>query len=164
MRALSPISTAAPHFLDSVASWWSHALILLSLLMMARATRAQLPEAEQLAFNESAGGGATAAYAGAVFAYDGGSRCAGTVGQLVPAWANGAQPGTFSASPAGLSIDSKTGVVDLARSRAGAYTITNTLAAGAAPVCRPARFWCCTRCLAPRSEPVGPPPLPPEAP
>ncbi|PJJ59394.1 T9SS type A sorting domain-containing protein [Hymenobacter chitinivorans] len=130
MRALSSISTPAAHVLDSVASWWSHALILLGLLLMSRASRAQGPDADQLAFSESAGGAPTTL--SAAFAYDGGSRCAGTVGQLVPAWANGAQAGTFSASPVGLSLNPTTGVVDLARSQAGAYTITNQLAAGGA--------------------------------
>ncbi|UOQ55598.1 T9SS type A sorting domain-containing protein [Hymenobacter cellulosivorans] len=129
MRALSPIPTTTSHVLDSVASWWSHAIILLSLLMMARAMRAQALDSDHVAFSESAGGSTAPAFAGALFAYDGGSRCAGTVGQLVPAWANGAQAGTFSASPAGLSINPTTGVVDLARSRAGAYTITNHLTA-----------------------------------
>ncbi|MCU0439403.1 MAG: gliding motility-associated C-terminal domain-containing protein, partial [Raineya sp.] len=38
--------------------------------------------------------------------------------------------GTFSASPAGLSINASTGVINLAGSTAGSYTITYTLANG----------------------------------
>ncbi|KGO90984.1 choice-of-anchor L domain-containing protein, partial [Flavobacterium subsaxonicum] len=36
--------------------------------------------------------------------------------------------GTFSASPAGLSINAATGVIDLAASTAGTYTVSNTVA------------------------------------
>lgn len=37
--------------------------------------------------------------------------------------------GTFSATPAGLSINASTGVIDLAASTAGTYTVTNTIEA-----------------------------------
>jgi PKD repeat protein len=40
--------------------------------------------------------------------------------------------GTFSATPAGLSINATTGVIDLAASAAGTYTVTNTTS-GACP-------------------------------
>jgi hypothetical protein len=122
MRVLSPTPTSTPHLLDSVASWWSHAIILLSLLLLARATRAQSPDSEQLALGGDASGIAAVS---ASFAYDGGSRCAGTVGTIAPALALGAAGGTFAASPAGLRLDPTTGVIDLAHSQAGAYTITN---------------------------------------
>lgn len=40
--------------------------------------------------------------------------------------------GTFTATPSGLSINGSTGVIDLANSTAGTYTVTNTIAATAA--------------------------------
>src|SRR5690606_25807970 len=45
-----------------------------------------------------------------------------------PQLGTGATNGTYSVSPAGLSINSTTGVIDLANSNAGTYTITNTVA------------------------------------
>ncbi len=39
--------------------------------------------------------------------------------------------GTFTATPLGLSLDASTGVIDLASSNPGTYTVTNTIAAAA---------------------------------
>lgn len=107
-------------------------MLLLSLLLMARATRAQSPDQEQALLLAATGGPAATNSVVLSFAYDGGSRCAGTEGSLTPALAQNAVAGQFSASPAGLSLDSSTGRIDLARSQAGAYTITNHSIGGAA--------------------------------
>lgn len=45
-----------------------------------------------------------------------------------PQMATGAQAGTFSATPAGLTIDPKSGLINLSASSAGSYTVTNTIA------------------------------------
>ncbi|ALW85602.1 hypothetical protein AUC43_11170 [Hymenobacter sedentarius] len=63
------------------------------------------------------------------FSYAGGSRCAGTQGTITPTLAAGATAGTYTASPAGLSLNASTGAVDVAQSQPGTYTITNSLAA-----------------------------------
>ncbi|OGX86484.1 hypothetical protein BEN48_12680 [Hymenobacter glacialis] len=63
------------------------------------------------------------------FSYAGGSRCAGTTGTLTPTAATGATAGTYSASPAGLSLNAGTGAIDLSQSQPGSYTVTNTVAA-----------------------------------
>lgn len=47
-----------------------------------------------------------------------------------PSFGSGASAGTFSASPAGLSINVSNGLVDLSASSAGTYTITNDIPAG----------------------------------
>ncbi|GAA4358894.1 hypothetical protein GCM10023185_24940 [Hymenobacter saemangeumensis] len=61
------------------------------------------------------------------FAYAATSACAtGTTSILL---APGSSAGTFTASPAGLSLDAATGTVDLSASLPGTYTITNTVAA-----------------------------------
>ena len=62
------------------------------------------------------------------FSYVGGSRCAGTAGTLTPTAATGATTGTYSASPAGLSLNASTGAIDLVQSQPGTYTVTNTVA------------------------------------
>jgi pectinesterase len=67
----------------------------------------------------------------ASFSIPGGSTtsfCAGSGVIITPALAAGATAGTFS-STAGLSINPTTGVITLATSAAGTYTITNTVAA-----------------------------------
>lgn len=65
----------------------------------------------------------------ASFAYTpNGPVCANSAGTLTPALTAGARAGTFSATPAGLTINAATGVVNPATSQAGTYTITNTLA------------------------------------
>ncbi|TGE29418.1 T9SS type A sorting domain-containing protein [Hymenobacter metallicola] len=130
MRIPSPISTSTPHLSDSVAAWWSHAVILICLLLLSRATRAQSPDSEQTLLMASAASATEVTPAAMGFTYDGGSRCAGTVGTLTPAFARDAVAGQFSASPAGLSLNPATGIIDLAHSQAGAYTITNHSAAG----------------------------------
>ena len=58
-----------------------------------------------------------------------GPVCAGSTGSVTPALSTGASAGTFTATPAGLSLDPVTGVVDVALSAAGTYTVTNTIAA-----------------------------------
>ncbi|GAA3968694.1 T9SS type A sorting domain-containing protein [Hymenobacter antarcticus] len=63
------------------------------------------------------------------FSYAGGSRCAGTAGTLTPTAATGATAGTYSATPAGLSLNAGTGAIDLSQSQPGSYTVTNTVAA-----------------------------------
>ena len=42
----------------------------------------------------------------------------------------GSETGTFSATPAGLSINAATGTVNVAASSPGTYTVTNTIPAG----------------------------------
>ena len=44
-----------------------------------------------------------------------------------PTFINGGSGGVFSAAPAGLTINSATGVVDVSASTAGTYTVTNTI-------------------------------------
>ena len=65
----------------------------------------------------------------AAFSYPAGSNCAGSTGTVTAALGGGAVAGTFTASPAGLSINPATGAVSLSASAAGTYTVTNTLAA-----------------------------------
>ena len=67
--------------------------------------------------------------ASASFAYAAPSFCAGAQATAPIALASGASSGTFSASPAGLSLNAATGTVDLAQSQPGTYTITNAVAA-----------------------------------
>ncbi|MDO7847189.1 GEVED domain-containing protein [Hymenobacter sp. M29] len=65
----------------------------------------------------------------AAFSYPAGTNCASSTGSVTPALGTGASAGTFTASPAGLTINASTGVVDLSNSAAGTYTVTNTIAA-----------------------------------
>ncbi|UOQ74012.1 beta strand repeat-containing protein [Hymenobacter cellulosilyticus] len=62
------------------------------------------------------------------FSYAAGTYCAGSTGTVAPTLATGASAGTFS-STAGLSINASTGVINLASSTPGTYTVTNTVAA-----------------------------------
>ncbi|GAA3996366.1 hypothetical protein GCM10022408_03710 [Hymenobacter fastidiosus] len=64
----------------------------------------------------------------AAFSYPGGSYCAAAQGNVAPVFGSGASAGTFSA-PTGLSLAPATGVVNLAASQAGTYTVTNTIPA-----------------------------------
>ncbi|MDQ2770890.1 MAG: T9SS type A sorting domain-containing protein [Bacteroidota bacterium] len=64
----------------------------------------------------------------ASFSYAGGSYCAAAQGNVAPTFTSGASAGTFS-STTGLSLDPASGVVNLAASTAGTYTVTNTIAA-----------------------------------
>ncbi len=64
----------------------------------------------------------------ATFSYSNATYCS-NAGNQTPTVVDA---GTFTATPAGLSINATTGVVDLAASTAGTYTITNT-ASGACP-------------------------------
>ena len=64
----------------------------------------------------------------ATFSYASGSYCAAAQGNVAPSFGSGASAGTFS-STTGLSLDPATGVVNLAASQAGTYTVTNTIAA-----------------------------------
>ena len=54
--------------------------------------------------------------------------CAGATGTVTPALGTGATAGTFS-STTGLTVNAATGVISLATSTAGTYTVTNTIAA-----------------------------------
>jgi hypothetical protein len=65
----------------------------------------------------------------AAFTYAAGGNCAGSAGTLAPSFGTGASAGTFTATPAGLTINAATGVVALSTSTAGTYTITNSIAA-----------------------------------
>ena len=67
----------------------------------------------------------------ASFGYAAGSYCAAAQGNVAPTFASGASAGTFSSTP-GLSLDPASGVVNLAASTAGTYTVTNTIAASGA--------------------------------
>ncbi|MCB2377896.1 T9SS type A sorting domain-containing protein [Hymenobacter sp. BT635] len=128
MSVLSPNSSSAPQS-DTPVIWslWGRFFLLLSLLLMARASRAQSPDSENGSFPAVADLGRGQA-ARARFTYYDGSRCAGTAGMLVPTVAVGAAAGTFSASPAGLRLNPLTGAIDLAQSQPGTYTIINQLA------------------------------------
>ena len=66
----------------------------------------------------------------AAFSYGAGPYCAGAGTTVAPTLGTNAAAGTFTASPAGLSINATTGLVTLAGSQPGTYTITNTVAAG----------------------------------
>ena len=67
--------------------------------------------------------------ASASFAYAAPSFCAGAQATAPVALASGSSAGTFTALPAGLSLNAGTGTVDLAQSQPGNYTITNAVAA-----------------------------------
>ncbi|MBC7449479.1 MAG: hypothetical protein H7330_15620, partial [Hymenobacteraceae bacterium] len=58
-----------------------------------------------------------------------GKLCAGSTGQLVPTFNQGASAGTFSVGSTGLALDPQTGIIDLSASQAGTYTVTNTIPA-----------------------------------
>ncbi|GAA4382370.1 ESPR-type extended signal peptide-containing protein [Hymenobacter koreensis] len=63
-----------------------------------------------------------------------GTYCAGSANTVTPTLGTGATAGTFS-STTGLTLNATTGVIDLATSVAGTYTVTNTVTAGGcAPV------------------------------
>ncbi|GAA4343356.1 hypothetical protein [Flaviaesturariibacter amylovorans] len=66
-------------------------------------------------------GGAGISYAGAPYC--------GSSGTVLPAL-TGTAGGSFSATPAGLSLDAGTGAIDLAASVAGTYTVTYTYGGG----------------------------------
>ncbi|MGI4874681.1 MAG: beta strand repeat-containing protein [Janthinobacterium lividum] len=67
----------------------------------------------------------------ASFVYLPGTSCAGAAITIAPILLNGSSLGTFTTIPAtGLTINATTGVINLATSAAGTYTITNTVAAG----------------------------------
>ncbi len=64
------------------------------------------------------------------FHYSASSYCkALTASTQTPAFDNNGVAGTFSSLPAGLVINSSTGVIDLQASASGTYTVTNTIAA-----------------------------------
>ena len=64
----------------------------------------------------------------ATFSYTGSPFCQSDADPS-PVFGAGASAGTFSASPAGLTINSSTGVIDLSASTPGTYTVTNTITA-----------------------------------
>ena len=63
------------------------------------------------------------------FSYAPATGCIGSAGTLTPTLAAGATAGSYTASPAGLSLNAGTGAIDLSKSSAGTYTVTNTLVA-----------------------------------
>ncbi|TGE21076.1 T9SS type A sorting domain-containing protein [Hymenobacter metallicola] len=64
----------------------------------------------------------------ATFSYGNAAYCATGTSNPAPVFASGASAGTFS-STAGLSLNASTGVINLAASTPGTYTVTNTIAA-----------------------------------
>ena len=64
----------------------------------------------------------------ATFSYPASNYCAAAQGNVVPVFSGGASAGTVT-STTGLSLDPATGVVNLAASTAGTYTVINTIAA-----------------------------------
>lgn len=62
----------------------------------------------------------------ATFSYAQSSYCSGT-GTVMPTFPIGASAGTFSATPAGLTIDASNGKIDLANSAPGTYTVQNQI-------------------------------------
>ncbi|MCW3105030.1 MAG: C-terminal target protein [Bacteroidetes bacterium] len=64
----------------------------------------------------------------ATFSYTASPYCQGGTNPS-PTYSGGGSAGTFTASPAGLSINASSGLVDLAASTPGTYTVTNTIAA-----------------------------------
>lgn len=64
----------------------------------------------------------------AAFGYPVTSYCAAAQGNVAPVFGSGASAGTFS-STTGLSLDPASGVLNLAASQAGTYTVTNTIPA-----------------------------------
>ncbi len=62
------------------------------------------------------------------FSYIGSPYCAAGLNPS-PTYSNGGIAGTFTATPAGLTMDSNTGMVTLNSSLVGTYTVTNTIAA-----------------------------------
>ena len=57
--------------------------------------------------------------------------CPGSTNVIAPVFATGATAGTFTATPAGLTLNAATGVFSTATSAVGTYVVTNTLAASA---------------------------------
>lgn len=64
----------------------------------------------------------------ASFTYNNAAYCAGSAAEL-PVIGNGAAAGTFTISPAGLTINPVNGELDFANATAGSYTITNSISA-----------------------------------
>lgn len=64
----------------------------------------------------------------ATFSYSAAEFCAET-GTEVPTFPSGASAGTFTATPAGLSLNANSGEITLNTSSANTYTVTNTIAA-----------------------------------
>ena len=68
----------------------------------------------------------------ATFSYTGTPYCSNGVNPS-PTFSGGGVAGTFTSSPAGLTINAATGLVTLSTSTAGTYTVTNTVTAGGCP-------------------------------
>lgn len=64
------------------------------------------------------------------FSYDQASYCQNAAAPILT-YILGGTAGTFSSSPAGLSLNSTNGAINLAASAVGIYTVTNTIGAGA---------------------------------
>ena len=65
----------------------------------------------------------------AAFIYGAPAYCQAAGTTITPTLGSNATAGTFSAIPAGLTLNSSTGALDLANSLPGTYTVTNALAA-----------------------------------
>ena len=65
----------------------------------------------------------------ATFGYGAGTYCASSGTTVSASLAANATAGTFTASPAGLNINASSGLIALASSQPGTYTITNTVGA-----------------------------------
>ncbi|GAA4356247.1 hypothetical protein GCM10023185_19860 [Hymenobacter saemangeumensis] len=68
----------------------------------------------------------------ATFAYSASGYCAGSSALPAPSFSGGGSAGTFTATPAGLSLNASSGAIDLSQSQPGTYTVTNTIAASGA--------------------------------
>lgn len=66
------------------------------------------------------------------FSYDAPSYCQSGANPVL-SFVNGGTAGTFSSSPAGLSLNTATGAINLAASTAGTYTVTNTATSAGCP-------------------------------
>lgn len=67
--------------------------------------------------------------ASTAFTYSAATYCSNVALNPAPQLAPGATLGTFSATPAGLTINATTGVITLSSSAPGTYTVTNSIAA-----------------------------------
>ncbi|WP_191906528.1 T9SS type A sorting domain-containing protein [Hymenobacter baengnokdamensis] len=65
----------------------------------------------------------------AAFSYSGSPFCKSSTTNPAVTLGTGASAGTFTATPAGLTINATTGAITLSSSTAGTYTVTNTVAA-----------------------------------
>ncbi|HYE78516.1 MAG TPA: GEVED domain-containing protein, partial [bacterium] len=64
------------------------------------------------------------------FSYAAAPACAGSAASITPTFSAGASAGRFTATPAGLTLATTSGAINLATSAPGTYTITNTIPPG----------------------------------